>query len=110
MNLLFLIYYLGKYEYDCFNMLQEHDNNIFQECQWFFICSNSFMLQTLVYTLLMCPFMLLSPSNVLFLKEVTKYVHENQRAKSRAIFESLRSETSQKVYQKCCSEDPNITP
>ena len=30
------------------------------------------------------PFLLMSPLNVLFLKEVTKNVHENQQAKSRA--------------------------
>ena len=30
------------------------------------------------------PFLLISPLNVLFLKEVTKNVHENQQAKSRA--------------------------
>ena len=34
-------------------------------------------------SLLMCPFFLASPLNVLFLKEVTKNVHENQ-VKSRA--------------------------
>ena len=34
--------------------------------------------------LLMCPFLLMSPFNVLFLKEVTKIVHENQQAKSQA--------------------------
>ena len=33
---------------------------------------------------LMCPFLLMNPLNVLFLKEVTKYVHENQQAKPRA--------------------------
>ena len=34
--------------------------------------------------LLMCPFLLMSPLNVLLLKEVTKNVHENKQAKSRA--------------------------
>ena len=32
-NELTIISYFGKCEYDyCFNMLQEHDNNIFKEC------------------------------------------------------------------------------
>ena len=35
-------------------------------------------------SLLMCPFLLMSPLNVLYLKEVTNNVHENQQAKSRA--------------------------
>ena len=35
-------------------------------------------------SLLMCPFLLAIPLNVLFLKEVTNNVHENQQAKSRA--------------------------
>ena len=35
-------------------------------------------------SLLMCPFLLMSSLNVLFLKEVTKNVHENQQAESRA--------------------------
>ena len=30
------------------------------------------------------PFLLMSPLNVLFLKEVTKHVHENQQVKSQA--------------------------
>ena len=30
------------------------------------------------------PFLLMSPLNVLFLKEVTNSIHENQQAKSRA--------------------------
>ena len=34
--------------------------------------------------LLMCPFLLMSPLNVLFLKDVTKNIDENQQAKSRA--------------------------
>ena len=35
-------------------------------------------------SLLMCPFLLMSPLNVLFLKKVTNNIHENQQAKSRA--------------------------
>ena len=35
-------------------------------------------------SLLMCPFLLVIPLNVLFLKEVTSNIHENQQAKSRA--------------------------
>ena len=35
-------------------------------------------------SLLMLPFLLMSPINVLFSKEVTKNVHENQKAKSLA--------------------------
>ena len=35
-------------------------------------------------SLLRCPFLPMSPLNVLFLKEATKNVHENQQAKSRA--------------------------
>ena len=35
-------------------------------------------------TLLIGPFLLMSPFNVLFYKEVTENVHENQQAKSRA--------------------------
>ena len=35
-------------------------------------------------SLLMCPFLLMSPLNVLFLKEITQNVHENQQAKSQA--------------------------
>ena len=35
-------------------------------------------------SLLMCPLLLLSPLNILFLKDVTKNVHEYQQAKSRA--------------------------
>ena len=43
-NELFIISYFGKCEYDyCFNMLQEHGNNILKECKQFFI-SNSFIL------------------------------------------------------------------
>ena len=34
--------------------------------------------------LLMYPFLLMSPLNVLFLKDVTKNIDENQQAKSRA--------------------------
>ena len=38
MKLLFLIYYSGKREYDyCLNILQEHDNNIFQEFVIFYL-------------------------------------------------------------------------
>ena len=32
-------------------------------------------------SLLMCPFLLMSPLNVVFLEEVIKNVHENQQAK-----------------------------
>ena len=35
-------------------------------------------------SLLMCPFLLMSPLNVVFLKEVTKNIYENQQTKSRA--------------------------
>ena len=35
-------------------------------------------------SLLICPFLLMSPLNVFYLKEVAKNVHENQQAKSRA--------------------------
>ena len=35
-------------------------------------------------SLLMCPFLLLSPLNSLFLKEVTNNVHENQQVKLQA--------------------------
>ena len=41
--------------------------------------------------LLMCPFLMMSYLNVLFLKIVTKNVHENQQAKSRAIKIKLNS-------------------
>ena len=44
MNLLHISYF-GKCEYNyCFNMQQEHDNNIFKECSRFFISSNNFTL------------------------------------------------------------------
>ena len=35
-------------------------------------------------SLLMCPFLLMSPLNALFLKDGTKTIDENQQAKSRA--------------------------
>ena len=35
-------------------------------------------------SLLICPFLLMSPLNVFYLKEVAKNAHENQQAKSRA--------------------------
>ena len=35
-------------------------------------------------SLLMCPFLLISPLNVVFLKKVTKNIDENQQVKSRA--------------------------
>ena len=44
-NELTVISYFGKCEYDyCFNMLQEHGNNILKGCLQFLICSNGFIL------------------------------------------------------------------